>query len=91
MVLFTTVVKVALIGLAASVTAHPGHEDHVMDRAVKRSFLAKSKRSLDSCAEHFERRGTLKRAEERRRAYVKSLAEKSAGMLDTSFLTRMLD
>ncbi|KAK9783844.1 putative Intradiol ring-cleavage dioxygenases domain-containing protein [Seiridium cardinale] len=69
--------SVALLCLATFATAHPGHEEHLTDRAVKRHFLAQSKRSLNSCAEVFKRDGTLERAEARRRAFVDSLTKKS--------------
>lgn len=78
--------KFILLSLATAAVAHPGHEEHVTDRAVKRSFLAKSKRSLNACAETLERRGTLRKAEARRNAYVEELAKKAAGMLKKKVL-----
>jgi hypothetical protein len=71
--------QLALLCLATAAVAHPGHEEHVVDRQVKRSFLAHSRRSLDSCAEILERRGTLKRAETRRQTFVEELTKKTAG------------
>ncbi|KAK6193203.1 hypothetical protein LQW54_012697 [Pestalotiopsis sp. IQ-011] len=73
-----TFCKLAILGLATAAAAHPGHEEHVVDRAVKRNFLAQSKRSLNACAETLERRGTLKRAESRRQAYVNELVQARA-------------
>ncbi|ETS87964.1 hypothetical protein PFICI_01792 [Pestalotiopsis fici W106-1] len=75
MVAFT---KLTIACLAAAAAAHPGHEEHVVNKAVKRSFIAQSKRSLNSCAETLERRGTLKRAEVRRQAYVDELVKARA-------------
>jgi hypothetical protein len=77
MVAFSSLAKLASVGYAAHTLAHPGHEDHVTDRAVKRSFLVNSRRSLESCAAHLEARGTLKNAEARRRAYLEDLRKKS--------------
>lgn len=77
MVGITTVVKAASVGFAVLAVAHPGHEEHFHNRAAKRSFLSNSRRSLDSCAEHLEKRGTLKTAELERRAFVEDLQKKS--------------
>ncbi|KAL1604383.1 hypothetical protein SLS59_004181 [Nothophoma quercina] len=77
MVGITTVVKAASVGFAVLAVAHPGHEEHFHNRAAKRSFLGNSRRSLDSCAEHLEKRGTLKTAELERRAFVEDLQKKS--------------
>ena len=65
-----------LVGLAF---AHPGHEDHVTDIAVKRSFLEKSRRSLENCAAQLEARGTLKAAEKSRARFLNDLRKKSLG------------
>lgn len=72
-----TIAKAAALGLALIVAAHPGHEEHVHNIAAKRGFLANSRRSLDSCVEHLEKRGTLKAAELQRRAFVEDLQKKS--------------
>lgn len=79
MVAFSFLAKLASIGFAVHTFAHPGHEEHVTDRAVKRSFLVNSRRSLENCATHLEARGTLKDAEGRRRAYLEDLRKKSRG------------
>lgn len=76
MVGFVDIVKATTLGFAVLAAAHPGHEEDLHDHAAKRSFLANSRRSLDSCAEHLERRGTLKTAELQRRAFVEDLQKK---------------
>ncbi|KAF3005595.1 hypothetical protein E8E13_000586 [Curvularia kusanoi] len=50
-----------------------GHEHEVTDRAVKGSFLANSRRSLNDCAVKLEARGTLKDAALHRRALLDGL------------------
>ncbi|KAF2622340.1 aromatic compound dioxygenase [Macroventuria anomochaeta] len=77
MVGFINVAKATALGFAVLAAAHPGHEEHFHNRAAKRSFMANSRRSLDSCAEHLEKRGTLKSAELQRRAFVEDLQKKS--------------
>jgi len=79
MVAFSFLAKLAFIGFAAHTFAHPGHEDHFTDRAVKRSFLVNSRGSLENCAAHLEARGTLKNAEGRRMTYLEDLRKKSRG------------
>lgn len=64
-------IKVLVAGLAALAAAHLGHEEHVADPAVKRSFLEQSRRSLDSCTHQLERRGTTNEVEARRKAMLK--------------------
>lgn len=41
--------SLSILTLAGLAFAHPGHEDHATDIAVKHSFLEKSCHSLDSC------------------------------------------
>ncbi|KAF3015570.1 hypothetical protein G7054_g14458 [Neopestalotiopsis clavispora] len=81
MVAFT---KLTIAALAAAATAHPGHEEHVVSKAVKRSFLANSKRSLSSCAETLEARGHAKRAEVRRQAYFDEVKAKALKTRDAA-------
>ncbi|KAJ4303581.1 hypothetical protein N0V90_002480 [Kalmusia sp. IMI 367209] len=75
MVGITSSAKFAILGLAAFVAAHPGHHEEVGNLA-KRDFLARSRRSLDSCADHLDRRGTLKAAAMHRRAIVAEVQKK---------------
>lgn len=77
MVGIVNVVKATALGFAVLTAAHPGHEEHSHNGAAKRSFLANSRRSLNSCAEHLEKRGTLKTAEIQRRAFVENLQKKN--------------
>ncbi|KAF2644923.1 aromatic compound dioxygenase [Massarina eburnea CBS 473.64] len=81
MVAFSSLTKLATFGFLAHTVAHPGHEEHLTDRAVKRSFLANSRRSLSNCASKLETRGTLKAAEAHRRSMVSSL--RTAANLET--------
>ncbi|CAO2656683.1 Nn.00g054860.m01.CDS01 [Neocucurbitaria sp. VM-36] len=81
MVAFSFLAGLTIIGSAAQVLAHPGHEDHITpsERAVKRSFLANSRRSLDKCAAQLEARGTLRAAELSRRNFLNDLSRKALG------------
>jgi hypothetical protein len=67
------------IALGAAVCGHPGaHEEHGMSMVEKAEFHAAARRSLDLCANHFERHGVLKRAAEKRLAlYEKYKKDKS--------------
>jgi hypothetical protein len=61
--------------LAASVTAHPGH-DHAAEMAERAAFTKFSKRDLSHCAEKIKARGIEQRAIARRAATAKSMREK---------------
>jgi hypothetical protein len=80
MVAFSALANAAVIGFAAHVLAHPGHDEHITNRAVKRSFLTNSRRSLDGCAAHLEKRGTLRAAEVRRKSFLDDLRKKAVGV-----------
>ncbi|KAF2027722.1 aromatic compound dioxygenase [Setomelanomma holmii] len=69
--------KLAWISFAGQVLAHPGHEEHSANHAVKRSFLANTRRSLDGCAAHLEKRGSLKAAEVHRRKFLDDLRKRA--------------
>lgn len=79
MVTLSSIIKLAALFLAVETNAHPGHEVHTTNRAVKRSFLENSRRSLEGCAAHLEARGTLRAAEHRRKAYLDDLRKKALG------------
>ncbi|KAJ3548740.1 hypothetical protein NM208_g859 [Fusarium decemcellulare] len=73
------VICLAVAALAALSNAHPGHhEEQGPNPIAKRAFLSQSRRSLNACAEHLERRGITKRAEAHRRALASQYAKKSA-------------
>lgn len=79
MVVLSKVTLLAAFGLTMPAFAHPGHEHEITDRAVKRSFLANSRRSLNDCAAKLEARGTLKSAALHRRGLLDGLRKNAPG------------
>ncbi|XTI90716.1 putative extracellular dioxygenase [Cenococcum geophilum] len=78
MVSISTIVKFTALGLLSLTNAHPGEEEHsLIPHHAKREFLSRSRRSLDSCAEHLERRGIYKAAEARRKAFAEKHSKRS--------------
>lgn len=63
--------KVVILGLAALVAAHPGHEEAEYRHAVEsRANARANRRALEGCAAKLQERGVTTRAVERRKAAV---------------------
>ena len=78
MVSISAIVKFAALGLLSLTNAHPGEEEYsLIPHHAKREFLSRSRRSLDSCAEHLGRRGIYKAAEARRKAFAEKHSKRS--------------
>jgi len=78
MVSISAIVKFTALGLLSLTNAYPGEEEHsLIPHYAKREFLSRSRRSLDSCAEHLERRGIYKAAESRRKAFAEKHSKRS--------------
>ncbi|KAH8886430.1 putative extracellular dioxygenase [Thozetella sp. PMI_491] len=69
---FPTVARLAIGGLFAVASAHPGGHDHLSSRELheKREMYLNTKRSLGKCAKRLESSGLEARAMARRRAAV---------------------
>ncbi|KAM5344658.1 hypothetical protein ACJ41O_013193 [Fusarium nematophilum] len=87
------IVKLATVMiLAALSSAHPGHHDeHAPNPVAKRAFLSQSRRSLDACASHLEKRGTLRKAEVHRRDLANQYIKKSVKNAGQSLESRDTD
>ncbi|KAJ5683514.1 hypothetical protein N7462_006679 [Penicillium macrosclerotiorum] len=76
--------KLALIALGGLSLAHPGvHEPNSYSAMSKRHYLQNARRSLDSCADHLEKRGINERARARRAAIMQSNQKRGIISRDT--------
>jgi hypothetical protein len=73
-----TIAHLAIFGLAALTTAHPGGHEHMSDSALlaKRAAYINTQRSLSACASKIQSSGLEARAIARRQAVVADLQNK---------------
>ncbi|KAJ5654742.1 hypothetical protein N7490_001745 [Penicillium lividum] len=75
---------IAIAALSGLSMAHPGaHEPSSSSVASKRDFLSNTRRSLDLCADHLEKRGVNDRARARRASMMKANEKRAVFSRDT--------
>lgn len=77
--------KLAILTISGLAMAHPGahHEHDSHSVASKRDLLRNSRRVLDLCADHLEKRGVNERARARRAAIMKANEKRAIFARDT--------